>query len=93
MLSRGQSGKSRPPGLTRLGIVLSTLGLLLLVVVGFTATPASATLGVNDYPSTLAPPVAMDSVVDPWGFYVSIQGGCVRWTRGERVARHAVAGA
>jgi surface antigen len=84
MLSRGQPGRSRPPGLTRLGVVVSALTLLLLGIVGFVATPASATIGTNDYPTSIAgcrPPGggssytcnlagdAKDADIDPWSFF------------------------
>lgn len=53
--------------LTRIRALLITLGLVLVGIVGV-AGSASANIGTNDYPSSLAT-AAQDSVVDPWGFY------------------------
>ena len=49
-------------------MVLVIFALVMMVCSGIVGSlPANATVGTNDYPSSLASP-AKDAVVDPWGF-------------------------
>ncbi|GAQ71167.1 FG-GAP repeat protein [Streptomyces turgidiscabies] len=56
-------------GRARRGPLAALLAFAVSLLVVFTGvTPASATVGTNDYPSYLASP-AGDALVDPWQFY------------------------
>ncbi len=62
----------RPPRLTRrLRLALSLSAVFAMMMTGYVAAgaqAANAAVGINDYPSNLAT-AALDTQVDPWGFY------------------------
>src|SRR5690349_5750841 len=67
-MSSMYAGKWRSVGRKRSAAYVALLALLSALMVLVAPQGASATVGIDDYPSNLKT-ATQDSVVDPWGFY------------------------